>query len=204
MKGILHFAFSIFHFSLPLRSAHEKPRGVSHAPRGSCLLVEVSQSLFKETPAQLPKFQKSAVAIAWALREPDDDISAALTQGRHPTGTNVLPSGSIRSRRKQRGVPKPEREVSRLVDRPAIERSRNVLEHRVFVGESHRRKERSVRARPGRCRIAMLVEFLLPRVNISAERLRNRGSAMTCSRWSRLASRCFPGPRKTTQTVGVD
>lgn len=57
------------------------------------MLVEVSQSQFKETPAQLPSSEDGVpFAIAWALREPDEVPSTALTQGRFTTGDNLVAS----------------------------------------------------------------------------------------------------------------
>ena len=95
------------HFSVQPTNRRERtktPRGVSHAPRGSYLLVEVSQSQFKETPAQLPKFKREC-------RSQSLGHSASLTKSPPPLshrggsqrGTVSLRQRSIRSRRRQRG-----------------------------------------------------------------------------------------------------
>ncbi len=82
----------------------KKPRGVSHALRGSYLLVRSLSLKFSETPAQLPKFKMEC-------RSQSLGHSASLTKfppplshrGGSQRGTVTLRQRSIRSRRRQRG-----------------------------------------------------------------------------------------------------
>lgn len=157
------------------RERTKKPRGVSHAQRGSYLLVEVSQSQFKETSAQLPKLKGSAFAIARALREPDEFPSTALTQGRFSTGDNHVASALDSVSPQAAGVQN-RREKFR------DQRSRNVLEHRPSARRITSLINRSVRARTSRCRTATLAQPMSPDDNTTAEASLTRGSARTCSR----------------------
>lgn len=148
-----------------------------------CWLRSLSLN-FSETPAQLPTFKGGVpFAIAWALREPDDDVSTALTRGNAQRGTISLRQRSILSRRRQRGSKTGERGFA--ICRSARDRrSRNVLDHRPSAKRITSPTDRSVRAEANRCRKATLIESLSPNDNDSTKASRNRGSARTWSRRS--------------------
>ena len=114
-------------------------------------------------------------AIAWALREPGDDVSTALTRGRRTTGDNLV-APALDSFSPQTAGVQNRREKFR------DQRSRNVLEHRPTARRITSPINRSVRARTSRCRSATLTESMSPDDNATSEASRNRGSARTCSR----------------------
>ena len=160
----------------------KKPRSVSHALRGSYLLVEVSQSHLRNASAASNIQKGVPFAIAWALRKPGEDVSTALTRGDAQRGTISLRQRSIHSRRKQRGSKTGERGFA-ICRSTCDRRSRNVLEHRPSAKRITSPTDRRVRAETVRCRTATLVESLSPNGNGSTQTSRNLGSARTWSGW---------------------
>ena len=139
----------------------KKPRGVSHALRGSYLLVEVSQSHLRNASAASIIQIGVPFAIAWALRKPGEDVSTALTRGDAQRGTISLRQRSIHSRRRQRGSKTGERGFA--ICRSARDRrSRNVLDHRPSAKRITSPTDRRVRAEAIRCPTATLIAPLSP------------------------------------------
>lgn len=156
------------------RRCHDtkKPRGVSHAPRGSYLLVRSLSLNSKKRQRSSQHSKESAFAIARALRESDEVTSTALTQGRLTTGDNLVASALDSVSPQAAGVQN-RREKFR------DQRSRNVLEHRPSARRITSPINRSVRARTSRCQTATLTPSMSPDDNWATETSQNRGSSRT-------------------------
>ncbi len=118
----------------------KKPRGVSHAPRGSYLLVEVSQSHLRNASAasiiQIKECRSQSLRHSASLATTSPPLSHGEThnggQSRCVSARFILAADS--------GGPKPEREVSRSVDRLAIEGLEMFWNTARLRSESHRRQ----------------------------------------------------------------
>ena len=159
----------------------KKPRGVSHAPQGSYLLVEVSQSHLRNASAasiiQIKECRSQSLGHSASLTTTSPPLSHGEDAQR---GTISLRQRSIHSRRRQRGSKTGERGFA--ICRSARDRrSRNVLEHRPSAKRITSPTDRRVRAETIRCRTATLVEPLSPNRNGSTQTSRNLGSARTWS-----------------------
>ena len=147
------------------------------------MLVEVSQSHPKKRQRSSRHSKWSAFAIAWALREPGDDVSTALTRGDAQRGDNLV-APALDSVSPQTAGFQNRRERFRDLSIVRDRRSRNVLDHRPSAKRITSPTVRRVRAETIRCRTTTLVEPVKPIGNSLAQTSRNLGSERTSSRWS--------------------
>ena len=121
--------------------AMKNPAACLTPPRGSYWLVEVSQSQFQETPAQLPKFKKEcrsrSLGHSARLARPTPPLSH---RGDAQRGTFLVATGARFGLAADSRGPKPEREVSRSADRFAIDDLEMFWITARLQGESHRRE----------------------------------------------------------------